>query len=81
MSELPAPSLIAELELRQDEALLALTELEQQIEAAMAAFGVSPVGASKRGKKHAAEQSEVSSVDSAALTLHAAESDSQPAAA
>lgn len=39
MSQLPAPSLIAELELRHDEAMQSLSELERRIEEALAQFG------------------------------------------
>lgn len=39
MSQLPAPSLIAELEVRQDEALQSLAELEERIILALSHFG------------------------------------------
>jgi hypothetical protein len=58
MSQLPAPSLIAELEVRQDEALQSLAELEQRLEAALAEFGgVSPRSSQgvKVGRKQASE--------------------------
>lgn len=39
MSQLPAPSLITELEVRQDEALQSLADLEERITLALAQFG------------------------------------------
>ena len=39
MSQLPAPSLITELEVRQDEALQSLAELEERIVLALSHFG------------------------------------------
>jgi hypothetical protein len=39
MSQLPAPSLITDLEVRQDDALQSLAELEARIVAALAQFG------------------------------------------
>ncbi len=77
MSQLPTPSLISELENRQDEALKALTELEQRIELALSEFGGTQSKARKQAGDATFEQTE-----EAELRLHDPEEPAQqPSAA
>lgn len=83
MSQLPAPSLIAELEVRQDEALQSLAELEQRIEQALSEFiGVSPID-SKGGENR--RSAGAGKPDDVELKLHvpdeATTDEAKPAAA
>jgi hypothetical protein len=69
MSQLPAVSLITELEVRQDEALQSLAELEERITLALAQFGgVVPTSAKvAKGNGRANEQLDQESVE---LKIH-----------
>ena len=76
MSELHAASLITDLEIRQDEALQALAELEKRIELALSEFG----GTQTKGRKQATATVEDQSKQQE-LRLHDTDETSQPSAA